>query len=178
MHTDDSVMYKYYENQKNTLGKAAASLTVDAGCEDGGAVACANQYFIGFMAYNRLWFNHDHYGLTFGGGMIKNPGRYLVLMPPINGATASSGSPYFTENPGDDFKAWDIQITGDYMPTQNITFRLEYNHREANVPYFSGAGGVTPPGGNTGTPQTAVTGWSPDLVKSEDRLTGAMMIRL
>src|SRR6202044_2533842 len=32
MHTDDSAMVKYYENQSNTLGKAAASLTIDVGC--------------------------------------------------------------------------------------------------------------------------------------------------
>ncbi len=54
VHTDDSVMVKYYENQKATISKAAASLTIDAGCEDGGGVACGNQNFLGFMAYNRL----------------------------------------------------------------------------------------------------------------------------
>ena len=40
------------------------------------------------------------------------------------------------------------------MPSQYITFRWEYNHRAANVPYFSGSGGVTPAGGNTGSPVT------------------------
>ena len=189
MHTDDSVMYKYYENQGKTISKAAASLTVDAGCEDGGGVACNKQYFLGFMLYNRLWFLRDTFGLTVGGGAINNPGRYLVLMPPINGATASSGASgqdasapggsysYFTANPGDGFHAWDVQITGDYMPTRNITFRLEYNHREADVPYFSGTGGVTPPNGNTGSPGSYVAGWNPDLSTAESRLTAAMMIR-
>ena len=38
--------------------------------------------------------------------------------------------------------------TFDYMPSQYITFRWQYNYRAANVPYFSGPGGVTPPGGN------------------------------
>ena len=58
------------------------------------------QSFLGFMAYNRFWFDKDRYGLTLGGGKINNPGRYLVLIPPINGATAASGTPYFTDNPG------------------------------------------------------------------------------
>ena len=178
-HTDDSVMAKYYENQGGGVSKAAASLTLDAGCESGGGVNCGSQYFGGFMAYNRLWFDHDRFGLTVGGGAITNPGRYLVLLPPINGATASSGTPYFTENPGDQYRAWDTQITGDYMPTRNITFRLEFNHRAANVPYFSGPGGVTPPTGNTaGAPGSAVSGWSPDLTKIENRITAAMLIRL
>lgn len=177
-HTDDSIMYKYYENQSSLLGKAAASFTFDAGCEQGGGVSCGSQWFMGFMAYNRLWFAHDHYGLTVGGGAIKNPGRYLVLLPPVNGATATSGTSYFTENPGDSYSAWDAQVTGDYMPTRNITFRLEYNHRDSSVPYFSGPGGVTPAGGNQGVPGSSVAGWSPDLVTKEDRISAAMMIRL
>jgi hypothetical protein len=53
---------------------------------------------------------------------MDNPGRYLVLLPPINGATAFSGTPYFTENPGDVFKAWDVSLTFDYMPDQFTTF--------------------------------------------------------
>ncbi len=108
--------------------------------------------------------------MTLGGGEINNPGRYLVLLPPINGATAISGTPYFTENPGDPFKAWDISATFDYMPSQYITFRLEYDHRAANVPYFSGPGGITPPGGNTGAPGSVVPGFTPDLRKTENRL--------
>ena len=113
-----------------------------------------------------------------GGGAITNPGRYLVLMPPINGATAFSGTPYFTESPGDKFRAWDVQVAADASPQPFVTFRLEYNHRQANVPYFSGAGGVTPPGGDQGALGSSVSGWAPDLVKSEDRLTLAMLIRM
>jgi hypothetical protein len=181
VHTDDSIMAKYYQNRGAAFSKAAASLTVDAGCEWGGdgaaAVDCGSQYFLGFMAYTRLWFAADKLGLTLGGGAITNPGRYLVLIPPVNGATASSGTPYFTAAPGDKYGAWDMQITADYMPEEFITFRLELNHRAANVPYFAGSGGVTPPGGNQGAPGSAVSGWSPDLVHSEDRLTAAMMVK-
>src|SRR5262249_48592591 len=133
------------------VDKLAFSLTGDIGCESGGGVSCfgtrnghPKQSFLGFMVYNRFWFDHDKYGLTLGGGRINNPGRYLVLLPPINGATAASCTPYFTENPGDPFKAWDASATIDYMPSQYITFRWEYNHRAASVPYFSGPGGITP----------------------------------
>jgi hypothetical protein len=186
VHTDDSIMAKYFDDKGGALSKAAASLTVDAGCEFGAgdaeagtpAVTCGKQAFLGFMVYNRLWFFDDHFGLTVGGGAITNPGRYLVPLPPINGATASTGSPYFTENPGDKYQAWDMQITGDWMPTQFTTFRVEYNHRAASVPYFSGPQGVTPPGGNTGDPATLVKSWQPDLVKTENRMTFALMVKL
>ena len=182
-HTDDSIQIMYYQHPDRMLDRMAFSLTGDMGCEHGGGVSCAGdsaqgpkQSFLGYMLYNRFWFHKDLYALTLGGGQINNPGRYLVLLPPINGATAISGTPYFPENPGDPFKAWDVSVTTDYMPSQYVTFRLEYNHRAANVPYFSGSGGVTPPGGNTGDPSSAVPGWSPDLVKSENRMTGALLV--
>src|SRR5262249_17913124 len=175
LHTDDSVMGKYYDHPDRTLDKAAWSLTMDAGGESGGGVSFSSQYFLGFMAYNRFWFHHDRFGLTVGGGAINNPGPYLVLLPPINGATALSGTQYFTENPGDPFKAWDMQVTTDYAPAPYVTFRLEYNHRHANVPYYAGRGGVTPPGGNQGSPGSLVSGWTPDLVKDENRMSLALM---
>jgi Putative beta-barrel porin-2, OmpL-like. bbp2 len=183
-HTDDSVEVKYYDHPEKFLSKAAFSLTGDLGCEHGGGVSCAGdsakgpkQDFIGFMLYNRFWFDKDKFGFTVGGGKINNPGRYLVLLPPINGATAASGTPYFTENPGDPFKAWDISETFDYMPSQYITFRWEFDHRAANVPYFSGQGGITPPGGNTGAPGSLVPGFTPDLVKDENRLNLAILVK-
>src|SRR5271169_484100 len=162
IHTDDSIEMKYYDRPERTLDRMAFSLTADAGCEYGGGVSCygnhsggPKQSFLGFMFYNRFWFHHDLFGVTLGGGKINNPGRYLVLLPPINGEsaiTASTNSPYFTENPGDPFKAWDSSITFDYMPKQYITFRWEYDYRHANVPYWTGRGGITPPSGNTGSP--------------------------
>jgi len=196
-HTDDSIQIKYYDKPENFLDKMAFSLTGDMGCEHGGGVSCAGnsakgpkQSFLGYMFYNRFWFDNDRYGLTIGGGQINNPGRYLVLLPPINGATATSGTPYFTENPGDPYKAWDVSGTFDWMPSQYITFRWEYNHRAANVPYFSGSGGVTPPGGNTGTPGSLVclngfttsngsptNTWFPDLRKTENRVTIAILVK-
>ena len=182
-HSDSSVQYMYYRNPDRLVDRMAFSVTGDIGCEHGGGVSCAGdsaqgpkQSFLGYMFYNRLWFHKDLYGFTVGGGQINNPGRYLVLLPPINGATAISGTPYFTENPGQPFKAWDISTTFDYMPSQYITFRLEYDHRHASVPYFSGSGGITPPGGNTGAPGSFVAGFTPDLVNTQNTLGMAIMV--
>jgi hypothetical protein len=118
-HTGDSIQIKYDDNRERLLDKAAFSLTGNMGCEHGGGVSCAGnsakgpkQSFLGYMFYNRLWFDNDEYGLTLGGGQINNPGRYLVLLPSINGATATSGTPHFTENPGDPYKACLERLTG------------------------------------------------------------------
>jgi len=211
IHTDDSIELKYYDKPDKTLDKLALSLTGDMGCEFGAGVSChgdtkggPKQSFIGWMGYNRFWFHRDLYAVTVGGGEINNPGRYLVLIPPINGetaVTASTNSPYFTENPGDPFKAWDSSITFDYMPKQYITFRWEYDYRHANVPYWSGRGGITPPGGNSGSPEyyvcsngsssgqstlgpaeTACGGginsvWFPDLRKDESFIDMAILVK-
>ncbi len=158
LHTDDSVEIKYYDKPERFLDKSAFSLTGDLGCEFGGGVSCTGkggnpkQAFLGYMFYNRLWFKKDLYGLTIGGGQMANPGRYLVLLPPINGATAITGTPYFTENPGQPYHAYDMTTTFDYMPNQFITFRAEMGYRHADVPYWTGRGGITPPGGNNGSP--------------------------
>jgi hypothetical protein len=184
IHTDDSIEVKYYDKPDKFLDRMAFSLTGDLGCEYGGGVSCygdtkggPKQAFLGWMFYNRFWFKKDLFGVTVGGGAMNNPGRYLTLLPPINGADAISGSPYFTQNPGDQFKAWDVSGTFDWMPRQYITFRAEYGYRHANVPYFTGPGGITPPGGNTGTPTVLVPGWTPDLRKNEATIRYAIMVK-
>jgi len=184
-HSDSSIVVKYFESPRAFVRRAAFSLTVDLGCETGGGVRCSGgaaaspaQYFAGFMVYNRLWLHKDLFGLTIGGGAITNPGRYLVLLPPVNGATAFSGTPYFTANPGDTFRAWDASLTFDYMPNPFVTWRVEYNHRAANVPYFAGSGGSTPPGGNRGPAGSLVPGFTPDLRKRENRITVGFLLKL
>lgn len=189
-HLDDSQEYKYYENPKKLMHRAAFTLTEDIGCESGGGVVCKGgnaatpaQNFMGIMGYNRFWFDNDKFAFTLGGGVMRNPGRYLVLLPPINGANATTGSPYFSENPGDKFSAYDFQLSFDYMPSQWVTWRFEWTQRGANVPYFTGAGGITPqvsPGlyVNTGDPTQIIDGFTPDLRKQERRWIFSLMVKL
>src|SRR6202140_1181106 len=227
IHTDDSVEVKYYDRPTKTLDKIAFSLTGDLGCEYGGRgtqtgaqgqliynnVNCHHntatshkQTFAGWMLYNRFWFKKDHYAITVGGGAMDNPGRYLTLLPPINGADAITGSPYFTQNPGDPYKAWDTSITFNWMPRQYIPFLTEFGYPHAVVPYWSGRGGITP-GDNT-TPSTipnpsagsvvgrttfapgpflsptpgftcvpGSTGFCPDLRRDEPSIRSAIMVK-
>lgn len=227
IHTDDSIEIKYYDHPEKLLDKMAFSLTGDLGCEYGASgnfvsaqgrtinnnVNChhntatsSKQTFAGWMLYNRWWFKKDLYAVTVGGGAMDNPGRYLALLPPINGADAISGSPYFTQNPGDPYKAWDTSLTFDWMPQQYITFRLEYGYRHANVPYWTGRNGITPgvngnpstipnPGAGSIVPGTTfipgpflsatpgftcvagATGFCPDLRKDEPSLRYAIMVK-
>jgi len=191
IHTDNSVEVKYYDHPQKFLDKMAFSLTGDLGCEYGGhgsfvsaqgrtinnnvnchhnTATSSKQTFAGWMLYNRWWFKKDLYGITLGGGAMANPGRYLTLLPPINGADAITGSPYFTQNPGDPYKAWDASLTFDWMPRQYITFRAEYGYRHANVPYWTGRGGITP--GDNLTPSTVPNPSSGSVVGSTTFVPG------
>jgi hypothetical protein len=145
----------------------------------GGDIDSSKQRFSGFMAYDRTWFLNNKFAFAFGGGWMSNPGRYLTLIPPINGATAFNppDSRYWATGPGTPFRGWDMMYTADYIPIENIIFRLEFCHRFSNVPYWAGRGGVTPPGGNQGAPGSFVPGWAPDLVKTENIITLAFMVR-
>jgi hypothetical protein len=197
-HADYSQEYKYYENPNRLMHRAAFTVTEDVGCETGGTaqaggnVVCTHGYvngrgpsqnFMGIMAYNRWWFDKDRFAFEVGGGVMDNPGRYLVLLPPINGANATSGTPYFPEAPGLPFRGYDYQIGFDYFPSQWVTWHVEFTQRGTNVPYFAGPGGITPqevPGTyvNEGLPGSYVPGFTPDLVKQERRWIFSLMVKL
>jgi len=189
-HADWSQEWKFYENPNKLMHRMGMTITEDFGCETGGGVVCKGgnattpaQNFLGIMAYQRMWFHKDMFAFSYGGGVVNNPGRYLVLLPPINGATATSGTPYFTENPGDPFKAYDYQLSFDYMPSQWVTWKVEFTQRGANVPVFTGPGGITPqqaPGlyVNEGPLGSFVPGFTPDLRKQERRWIFSLMVKL
>jgi hypothetical protein len=192
VHEDDSIVVKYYDAHGDGgagVSKMAFSYTVDIGCQYGGGINCTHgpnkDNFFGMMLYDRTWLHNDLYAVTIGGGFMNNPGRYLALTPPINGATAASGSPYFTQQPGQKLYQWDTQLNLQYMPKDWITWWTEATFRHSSVPYWSGSGGVTPPGGNTGTPSSCVGGgadptsnncsasdWFPDL-RTREVVVGA-----
>ncbi|MBK9632063.1 MAG: porin [Saprospiraceae bacterium] len=193
-HSDNSLLVRYFNNPHSKgITRMAFSLTADLGFEKGGGVnGFSNgdslqgpaQYFISGMMYNRIWFGQNKYALTFGGGAMTNPGRYLVLyptgqaspLPNSNQPTQTEGAFPFSANPGDQFKGWDCLINFDWMPNQSITFRLEYVYRNSSVPYFSGPGGVTSQTGYSTSPLDP--SWRPDLVQSEKRVILAMLFRI
>jgi hypothetical protein len=210
-HTDNSIQIRYFEEPRNKIvQRAAFSLTGDFGGEQGDGVTpfggqtistasflagnsltCSikdpcRQQFASWMLYNRLWFHGGKLAWTTGGGMMHNPGRYLVLAPSgqaspfvqplsIQGLSYVGASQPYPLNPGDPFDAFDYETGVQYMPDEQQTWDLEVNHRQASVPYFAGHGGVTSPDGYTTT--AVPTGWRPDLVKGDTRIIAAFMLR-
>ncbi len=193
-HSDNSVLVRYFDKPDSRgVSRMAFSLTGDIGFEkgdgvngfkDGDSIQGPAQYFTSVMFYNRIWFAKNKLAWTIGGGLMKNPGRYLVLYPTGEASplpnpadpTTTEGSYPFSASPGDQFQAWDWSTNLSWMPNKMIEFRLEYVHREASVPYFAGKGGVTSPSGYQWTPLTPE--WKPDLINWEDRIIFAVLFRL
>ena len=196
-HSDNSLQIRYYNDPtQKTFHRGAFSITADIGGEQGDGVTpfggkgtegnCTSatpctQNFLSAMAYNRLWFFGGHLAWNVGGGFMHNPGRYLVLTPTGNASpvgqplNVQAATAPFDTNPGTKFDAFDYSTGIQYMPNEQITYDLEFNHRQSADPFFAGHGGVTSPDGYTTTPSP--TGWRPDLVKSDTRIIAALLVR-
>ncbi len=177
VHSDNSLQIRYYNNpQSRFISKAAFALTADIGFEQGGGVVAfggdsitPSQNFLSGMFFNRIWFGRKgKIAFTFGGGLMSNPGRYLALLPPGNGV--------LTQNPGDQFHAWDASAGIQFMPNENLTFGIEYVTRHSDVPYFAGRGGVTSPNG-WNAPIGNPVGYTADLVNDENRIIFSSIFR-
>lgn len=176
-HSDDSILVRYFDKKDDSafVNRGALSLTADLGFESGGGVTPFGgdggpaQNFVSAMLYHRLWLFQNQLGWTVGGGFLHNPGRYLALLPP--------GAGVLTQNPGDEFDAWDVSTNLQYMPTQFNTFGIELVHRVASAPYFSGRGGLTSPNG-WNAPIGDPTGYTADLQKQETRIILSHIFRM
>jgi hypothetical protein len=193
-HSDNSALVRYYNKPESKgISRMALSVTGDFGFEKGGGVNGLKdgdslqgpaQYFASAMIYNRIWFFKNKFAWTIGGGIMTNPGRYLVLyptgqaspLPDPNNPTKTEGAFPFSASPGDKFQGWDCSTNLDIMPNQSLTFRIEIVHRVSSVPYFAGSDGVTSQTGYSTTPLDP--NWRPDLVKSETRIIFALLFRL
>ena len=164
IHTDDSAEVRYY-NQSGEPGNGQDGLYCHGRprmrvrwLEIGAwhMTNCQNdkngnpkQSFAGWMLYDRTWFHKDLFAMTIGGGAMDNPGQISHVAPAdqrsncgFRIALLHSVSRELLTRHGT------ARLRFDWMPSQFITFRFETGYRYASVPYFSGRGGITPPGGN------------------------------
>lgn len=175
VHSDNSITLRYRNRPGRSIPKAAFSFTGDLGFEEGDGVTAFGgssgpaQNFASFMVYNRIWLGKkQRFAWTNGGGYMNNPGRYLALMP--------TGNAIVTQNPGEQLEGWDFTSGIQFMPTEYMTWGLEFVTRHMNTPYFSGHGGVTSPNG-WNAPIGNPTGFVADLVRDENRIIASVIFR-
>ena len=211
-HSDKSVEVREFNVDAKThfFHRAAFSITGDIGGESGDGVtpfgghhdasgtgaSCTisspcEQHFLSWMAYHRVWFANDNFAFTFGGGMMNNPGRYLVLAPTgiaspfqaasVQGIQYSSPSTNlnqaFSLAPGTTSSTRSIG-SSDSRRTCPPSSRRSTSSTTTARPTrttSAGHGGVTSPDGYATT--AVPTGWRPDLVKSDSRIIAALLLR-
>jgi len=174
-HTDDSVQIKYYDRPNNFLSKAAMTVTVDAGCEFGenSGVSCS-----GGIARTVAILSGIHGVSTIlvpQGSLRGHVGRWrhqqsrplFGTAATINGATAFSGTPYFTASPGDPYKSLgcvgDVRLHAEAI--HHVEIRIQPPCRER--PILLRKRWITPPGGNIGPPGSFVEGFTPDCASGK-----------
>jgi hypothetical protein len=171
-HHDHSIVIRYYNDRvAKGISQSAFSINNHYGFQTGGGVTADKNYMAGTSIANRIWFNRNKLALTLRGDYVTNPGAYLAFSPsPV--AANDYNNALATGKTLDIIQA---TATFDVMPTDHITFRLEYGYRSSSLPYFAGQGGTTSPDGWIETP---TSNWRPDLVSNESRVTVAVNFRL
>jgi len=187
-HHDNSIVGRYFNDAKSKgITKAAFSLNSHYGFqsnnEAGDIVKAKDNFMIGTSLANRIWFSNNKMALTVRGDYMTNQSvvngvnvsPYLAFTPAAAGDVPNNYDNAIAS--GDKLKIFQFTTTFDIMPSDFVTFRLEYGYRNASVPYFAGSGGTTSASGWTNGP-TGSTPWAADLKKSENRITLAVNFRL
>jgi hypothetical protein len=168
LYSDNNLQIRYYHDPSSCfLRSLAFSLVTDAGHEHRGN---APSGWIGGISLA----NHVEWTARWKSGIR------LDLFEDQTQAISSKfpvGSPYAWPGTGK-LVVGGASVTVDYWPSPWLLTRLEYSHRDANQPFFSGHGGITGPGGLPPVDPAAQAAFTPDLVKHDDRLTLNLTLRL
>ena len=98
-------------------------------------------------------------------------GQVLVPAFPV-------GSKYVRPFTGTPFLGTGLAATLDVLPSPWLLVRIEYMHRESNIPLFSGQQGITGPNGVLPKTDAEAAMFTPDLRKVDDRAILALILRL
>ncbi|MEL1242713.1 outer membrane beta-barrel protein [Flavobacterium sp. DGU11] len=187
-HHDNSIVARYYKNPEATgISQAAFSLNSHYGFqsnnEEGDKVKASENFMVGTSLANRIWFNKNKMALSLRADYMTNQSvvngvntsPYLAFTPAATGDIPNNYDNALAN--GDKLRIFQFTSTFDIMPSDFVTFRIEYGFRNSSIPYFTGSGGTTSASGWTNGP-TGTTPWAADLKKSENRVTLAVNFRL
>jgi len=162
IYSDNSAQLQYLKHV-GFIDSAALALVGDLGFEH--RALAASGWMGGASLTNRV--EVGRFALTVRGDLFYDQTQALIQQLPtsagVNSALPDSGP----------FLGGGFAATVDFWPSPWLLCRLEYGHRAANIPYFSGPGGITAPasGADAST-------FVPDLRKSDDRLVLNVTLRL
>jgi hypothetical protein len=175
-YTDNYFQWRYYQKEKSVVKSSAVSVVLDFGYENEGPVA-SNAFksaagpMYGTSISNRLEFS-SRWAAAFRFDYYYDRTKALILQPP-RASDGNNPSPITYAN--GPFEGSGYTATLDFNPSPWLIYRLEYMHRQANIPFFSGHGGIT---SSDGLKATGQTGFAPDLRNTDDRVVANLTLRL
>lgn len=167
-YADNYAQYQYFKNPNGPFTSSAFCLVADIGYQSRGAPEAGGVLSGGSLTHRTELRNG--FALTLRGDIYYDPTRALTPTLPI-------GSTAVMPDPKAPFTGGGFTATLDYLPSPWLLWRLEYAHRAANVPFFSGSGGITGSGPD-GTPALGANKFAADLVKTDDRVVANVTLRL
>jgi hypothetical protein len=185
IYSDNHVQYLAFEAlERPFFQRLAFALVADLGYEYRGPHAGEPVDGLptppnGFMAGGSLTARVEWTRLfmsTLRGDLFYDQSAAVISALPL-------GSPYTLPGNGSaknpfEWLGGGLAATMDFRPNPWILLRVEYSHRWANQPYFSGSGGITGPNGLAPTTAEARDAFTPDLRRSDDRLVGNVTLRM
>jgi hypothetical protein len=165
--TDNNVQLRYFERHSGFLRSLALSLVGDIGHEHRGN---APSGAMGGFSVSHRWEWTEKWKSTLRGDYFYDATQAISPKFPVGAAYPWKGT-----NP--------LSVTGltgtvDYWPSPWLLTRLEYSHRVANQPLFSGPAGITGPNGQLPPDPAAAAGFTPDLRRGDNRLVFNVTLRL
>jgi hypothetical protein len=168
-YTDNYAQFQYFKNPNGFFASSALCVVADGGYQS--RTTGPSGPLTGYSLTHRTEFGAG-WALTLRGDLYYDPTRAVTTHLPI-------GSKYTIPDATSPFLGGGFTTTLDYLPSPWLLARLEYAHRAANVPFFSGHNGITGngPDGTVNTSPDAPP-FTPDLVKSDDRIVANVTLRL
>jgi hypothetical protein len=167
VYSDNNVQVRYYRREGGLLRSAAISIVADIGYEHRGN---APSGAMGGIALSHRWEWTTKWKSALRLDFLYDETQAISPKFPVGSAYPWTGT-----NP---FLAGGLTATTDFWPSPWLLLRLEYSHRLANQPLFTGHGGITGPGGQLPRDSAEAATFIPDLRKSDDRLLFNMTLRL
>ena len=173
LYTDNYVQWQYYKDAGSLIKSSAVSVVLDWGYETRGQsnMSGANGPMYGTSISNRFEYS-PRWASTLRFDYYYDKTKALIIAPPraSDGAIAAP-----ITYPTGSFEGSGYTATLDFIPSPWLIYRLEFMHRQANFPIFSGHNGITSMDGQKGG---SLTGFVPDLRTTDDRVVANVTLRL
>jgi Putative beta-barrel porin-2, OmpL-like. bbp2 len=167
LYSDNDIQVRYFKRESSFLRSMAFSLVGDVGYEHRGNAPSGP---MGGVTLTHRWDWTEKWKSTLRGDFIYDKTQAITPRFPVGSAYPWLGT--------DPFFAAGLTATLDFWPSPWLLTRLEFSHRYANQPLFSGPGGITGPGGQLPTSAAAAATFTPDLRDTDDRLLFNVTLRL